>query len=269
MDCEQIETNSIAELYLMENLEPFKKAQFEIHFISCRKCTDLLVEMQDFREALKSVAPEFERDHSKATTVRRAWSRPMAVFVAAVVVIAVLPSVIVLRDNLRLHQQLSQARATQAQSTQPESQPEQNAAPSLPQDRGAEYDPSAGRARDGLPSSPQINTPMIVLNAVRGTPAVHEETNEIDIAPSQWFVLSVELEHKQFEEYRATILTHDRRFFWRSGNLRPDRHDAITIGCAPGFFRAGDYLLVLEGRSKSRSLASVATYPFRIARKTK
>jgi hypothetical protein len=269
MDCEQIESVNIAELYLMDKLESFKRVEFEIHFLSCQRCADLLFEIQDFREALLAAEPRSEPRYSKSAVTRPATSWHNAALVAAaVVVVALFVSVLLLRENFRLRQQLSQAAVVTPAPPNPVPETEQNANLSARQDQGPGHELSPSRRGDQF-SSPQINTPIIVLNAIRGTPASNPETNEIAIGPSQWFVISVELETRRFDEYRATILTHDRRAVWKSGVLRPDRHDAITIGCAPDFFRAGDYLLILEGQPKKETFSPVGTYPFRVVRKKK
>ncbi len=270
MDCEQIESDNIAELYLMGKLESFKKAQFEIHFLGCRECADLLFETLGFREALRAAAPEYDLGRSKDELTRPATSwRKAALVAAAALVVALLPSALLLRDNLRLRQQFSQVEVVTAPLSQPEPQPEQNTGASQPQNQKPEQEPSPDPRANPFPSPTQINTPIIVLTATRGTPASNQGTNEIAVGASQWFVISLELENRKFEQYRATILTPDRRTFWKSGDLRPDRHDAITIGCAPGFFRAGDYLLILEGQPERGSFSTVGTYPFRVVRKKK
>jgi hypothetical protein len=270
MDCEQTESDNLADLYLMGKLDSFKKAQFEIHFLSCQKCSDLVFETQVFCEALRAATAQSEPAYSKATATRPAtlWLKTVLA-AAAAVVIALLLSAVLLFDNFRLRQQLGQEQVFTAQLPQPEPQPEQNSNASAQQNHGSEQGSPPDRRSNSFPPSPQINTPIVALSAIRGMPANNPETNEISISASQWFVISNELENKRLEDYSATILTSDRRTLWKSGDLRPDRHDAITIGCAPGFLRPGNYLLILEGQPKQGSLSAVGTYPFRVVKKIK
>lgn len=262
MDCERVGLNNIADLYVMDKLEPLARAEFEIHFIGCEKCADLVAETQELRKSLRAAAPEFERVRSSAIAPRGAgsWQRA-ALVTAAVIVVALLPTFALWRDNVRLRQQVSEVRV---EDTLPDPQPDRQADTNENQSPAS---PPSGSRREAFPASPQINTPIFVLTGVRD--AASAETNEITLDASEWFVLSLELEDRQFEQYRATILTADRRPFWKSGSLRADRHDAITIGFSSRFFRAGNYLVVLEGRSNEENFAHVATYSFRAARKKK
>ena len=280
MLCEQIKSDNIADLYTMGKLESLKKAQFEIHLIGCQQCTDLLIETQEFRNALRAAAPAFTQSRAKAEPSRPMWLWPRAALAAALL-IALLPAVFLLRDNLRLRRQLSQAENVQATLPPPVSPsispsvspPASPPAPDVVTDAAPSQKTERELASDHPPApfsaSPQANTPIIVLSTVRGLPAGNGESNEVAPTAAQWFVLSLELENRQFETYRATILTSEQRPYWKSNHLKPDRHDAITIGCPPGYFRAGDYLLVLEGCPPNRPPVTVATYPFHIGTKKK
>jgi hypothetical protein len=287
MEHRYIDEQNIADRYLLGNLSADEQIRFEDHLVDCERCLNRLEEIELLRGVLQAVPAE-ERARATHRPQRgfSAWFGQLSMtgqlaLAAGALVLLLSPAVWLMNENSRLRRDLDQANAAAARWQQQLEDARATAAerekqrqpikPELTPPRPpSEPQPQTG---SGTPteisqlSRPQINTPIFVLNAVRGAdPSRPEATNDIVLTRrAAWFVLSLELEGEPtYANYRATIRTVDGRTIWRESGLRPNRYEALTISFDSHFFKPGDYLLTLEGLPAGGQPVIVAHYPFRV-----
>jgi hypothetical protein len=262
MDHRYIDDRNIVDLYVIGKLSPREAARFEIHFINCEQCVRQLDATESMRLALK------EAGVARAARARRpapAWLVNLrgwrsAAVVAALVALALVPSVLLFREVRALRAQLAARDALLA-----EAPPEDRTPPGPAEIIPPATSPAGGREPPRSSQRPQANQPLFVLSAMRGGEA-NANPVVIDRA-SQWVVLSVEIEGEaNYPSYRATLST-DRRTVWRDATLRPNRYRALTIGLPPSFLTAGNYVLTVEGLSAGGAATPVGNYLFSVKKK--
>lgn len=290
MEHRYIDEQNIADRYLLGNLSADEQTRFEDHLVDCERCLNRLEEIELLRGVLQAVPAE-ERGHARHRPQRgfSAWFGQLSMagqlaLVAGALVLLLSPTVWLIKEHSRLRRDLDQAKAAAARRQQQVEETQRAAAerenqrqPVKPESTSprppSEAQPQAGSSTPteiSQLSRPQINTPIFVLNAVRGADPIRPEAaNDIVLTRSSaWFVLSLELEGEPaYANYRATIRTADGRVVWRESGLRPNRYGALTISFHAQFFQAGDYLLTLEGLPAGGEPVVVAHYPFRVIKK--
>ncbi|MEW6208079.1 MAG: hypothetical protein AB1631_06915 [Acidobacteriota bacterium] len=270
MDHRYIDENNIGDLYLMGKLSAHERALFEMHFINCERCVEMLEEISSLRQAIRSDWPQELRETASPpiqAIARPAWPMVVMACLASLLVVAAVISLIQMR---RISREIEETKALLAAQREP-----QNAAETAaPTDRPAtapESSPTERRADSSSKSKNddsrlQINTPVFMLAAERRGEA---DSNEIVTDDSQkWLLISLDLEgDAQYQTYRATI-RREGRFFRHAGDLKPNRYNAITISFRSDALPPGQYLLLLEGVSKTGEIEPVANYPFRALKKS-
>jgi hypothetical protein len=287
MDHRYIDEQNIADRYQLGNLSGEEQTRFEDHLVDCERCLNRLEEIELLRGVLQAVPAE---ERGRASLPPRlgfsAWFGQLSrvgqlALVTGALVLLLSPTAWLIKEHSRLRRDLDQANAAAARWQQQVEETQRAAAerenqrqPIKPESTSprppSEAQPQAGSSTPteiSQLSRPQINTPIFVLNAVRGAdPSRPGAANEIVLTRrAAWFVLSLELEGEPaYANYRATIRTADGRVVWRESGLRPNRYEALTISFDSHFFKPGDYLLTLEGLPAGGQPVAVAHYPFRV-----
>jgi hypothetical protein len=285
-----IEEHNLADHYLLGHLSAEQEAQFEAHLINCPECLDRLELTERFRRGLKLVMPQDaarSRVYAKPGVLGWIVGFPLrwqaVALLAAMVLVAVLPSIFFLREIQRQRHELAQARLALTQR-QPESQPP--AAGPLEQ-RLRELEQQLAEQRQRFESElereqqaraqltdavdrltrPRANIPTFTLSLVRSAdPSQPQPVNNLIIPPSsEWIVLSLEVDGaSEYETYRATLVTADNRRVWRESGLQPTPQETVVISFHSSFFRAGEYRFILEGITPQGRVVPVGRYPFRV-----
>ncbi|MGH9837549.1 MAG: hypothetical protein ACREEM_02065 [Blastocatellia bacterium] len=291
MDHHEIEKHGIAIRYLLGLLPVEERIRFEEHYIDCEACLDRMDLVEDCCQAMQKAAAEKAAPSSVRLPARRpgrlAQLRPRwqtALLLGAVLLLA-LSSLLVLEIR-RLRHELNQVKVAAVRQPAPPPisiKPEpplagagepslQTVAPKSAQTRPQPASPQPSPPhiqRDKEPSplfQPEANTPIFTLSSVRGAESSQAGlVNKIEIPnSSRWIVFSLELDGEpEYQTYRATISTAGGGRVWRESRLRPNHDGALTVSFPAAFFRAGDYLLALEGLTAERQFVAVASYPFR------
>lgn len=264
MDHQEIKERNIAVRYLLGLLPVEERIRFEEHYIDCEACLDRMDMVEDCYQALQQVAAEKATPSSDGLPAwrpwRLAWLRPRwqtALLVGAALLL-VLSSVLVVEIR-RLRQELNTEASRPAQ-TPPQPVSPQPAPTRVQSDKGPDKEP-------GPSLKPEANIPIFALSSVRGVESGRVgPVNKIEIpGSSRWIVFSLELDgDPEYQTYRATISTADGRRVGGESRLRPNHDGSLTVSFPATFFRAGDYLLSLEGLTVERQFAAVASYPFRV-----
>lgn len=256
MDHQEIKERSIAVRYLLGLLPVEERMRFEEHYIDCEACLDRMDLVEDCYQAFQKVAAEKAESSSAdlpAGRLAQLIPRRQTALLLGAFMLLVLSSLSVLEIR-RLRQELNQAKVAAARQPAP---------PPI----SIEPEPSPTHIQPdkepGPTLQPEANTPIFALNSVRGGQA--GLVNRIEFPnSSRWIVFSLELDgDPEYQTYRATISTAAGRRVWSESRLRPNRDGALTVSFPSTFFRAGDYLLTLEGVTAERQFVAVASYPFR------
>lgn len=277
MDHRYIDENNIGDLYLMGKLSAQERALFEMHFINCERCVEILEETNSLRQAIRGNWPQEILQTASPLPVR-AVARPVwrtVVMACVLALLVVVPAIFLTGEMRRLRRELEEAKALYATQREPQTAAEkepstdQKPTPSSAREGSDQREKSAtDSSNNAKPSDSrsQINTPVFVLAAARRGQA---DSNEIVTDESQkWLLISLDLEgDAEQETYRATIQSRGRRF-WRAGDLRPNQYNALTISFRSDSLPSGQYLLTLEGISKTGEMKAIANYPFRVTKKS-
>ena len=259
----------------MEVYPASESAQFELHFIDCEQCLDLIEESRDFHAALRLSIPSKANSmsHNIPLWLSQSRYRVSLAFIFSIFILTQMSiSILLVKQNMRLRNELEAAKKSTALEMQPSANKrgdeESTEATELTnlgmveQNRQRVMNPNSLRKPMSTEQSFQFHIPIFVLTEVSG---IKQVSNEIVINRThQSFALSIPVETATaYKGYRATILTSSAKLIWRSNNLHLDRYGALTLGFESSFFQGGDYLVRLEGISKDGSLSTIATYPVR------
>jgi hypothetical protein len=226
----------------------------------------MLEEIDSLREAIRSEWPqEMPQPAPVQALSRPAW--PMVVM-ASLALLFVVVSAITLIQVRRIGRELEEAKALLAaqREIQPAAEKATPGEATAPAENRTESrrDSSVKSKKDDL--RPQTNTPIFSLAAERRG---ETDSNEVVTDRSKnWLVISLDLEGDTgYQTYRATI-RREGRFFRSADGLKPNRYNSITMSFRSDALPSGQYLLQLEGVSKTGEIEAVANYPFRVSKKS-
>ena len=247
MDHAYIEEHGLIDLYHRGQLPPEEEAGFEEHFVGCSECQERLQMARGFQRGLKAVvAEEVTKAGLLSWLVRRRW-----LAVAALILAAVLPVLGYLagsRETAPLNTEASWRQLYEKERRDAEGLRER-----LEQ---SERQRVAQVPETPAPLSPLVNTPVFLLTAVRG----EDEAASVKVE-SGYFSLAVDAgDDPRFESYRVTITDAQGKRVFREAGLKPNALEALLLTFPAGFFKPGEYRLVLEGGA-----VELGGYSFKIA----
>jgi hypothetical protein len=291
MDHSYIEEFNVADRYLLGKLPAEERARFEEHFVDCPKCLDLLETTESFRGGLQTVAAEEAARSSVyvqagllAHLARLSRGR-QAILLAGAVLLVALPAVLFVVETRRVRGELEQVKLASAELQRQYEVNQQSARRLAEEAQEAEWKSAEQRQRleaelererqERARLADEAKRPgrlysiasVFSLNSVRSAdPTQFAPVNQIFIPQSsQLIVLSPELEpDPEFQSYRAAITTADDRLIWRMDKLQLNPKGEIELGFSARLFKAGDYLLALEGINRQGRYVAIAKYPFRV-----
>ncbi len=274
MDHTYIEERGLIDLYHRGQIPPSEEAEFEEHFVGCRQCQDLLEAARGFQRGLKTMVAE-----DAARTVVQAgllaWAlRRRGLVVALLALIAVLPAVGFLAGVRETREAIATWRDRWEGERKTASDLERRLAESerLHQEQRRELERQIAEARpvDAPPivpaaPSPLVNTPLLLLTAVRG----EADTPVLRAGADGHVSLAVDPgSGSRFDSFRVTVTDASGKLVFRRGGLKPNALEAILVTFPASFFEAGEHTLVLEGLGSDRAGGEVelGAYPFRVDR---
>lgn len=278
MDHPYIEERSVIERYHQGRLSPEEEEAFEAHFVACPACLEELEMARGFRIGLRTLAAE-QAAHLTARVGLAAWLArygrwTQAGLLAALLLAAVaIPSVLLVVVRGHLRSAVAASRAASA-SWQERYEEARSRATSLAErlekserrKPGAEAAPEGGEG--GESGQPLVNTPLILLTALRGGPGKVPPT--VQLAPGEgWISLAIPVDpDPRFVGYRATLTAGSdpggRRLWHRSG-LEPNALAAILVTFPASALPPGDYRLVLAGERAEGGAVELGSFPFRVS----
>lgn len=266
MNHSEIEERQIADLYLRGKLPPEEAASFEEHYLFCQECLDQLEVAESMERGFKRAAAQ---DAATRQIAILAWlsrlgrSRQMAALAVAVLVVAVLPGLLGLREVRQRERDLAAARSALEQER------ERSAAGSRTADAAARLSRELAASRRELDRErqaratadrqlaearrPQTNVPISFLDSVRGEGEPHSVP--LPKTPG-WLVFSLTVDSPFQPSYRAVLRDSKGREVWRGDGLKPDENESLNVSLHSTLFAPGGYSFEVDGRR----------LPFRIVR---
>jgi hypothetical protein len=267
MDHTYIEERGLIDLYHRGQIPPEEEVEFEEHFVACAQCQERLEMARGFQRGLKRVVAQ---DAARAVTqagvmawlLRRRWlAAALLVFlVAALPVLGFLTgswgasdlgrAVVAWKERWESERRSADKLSILLAESEYRRQEER---------RQLEEKLAQVRPQQTPAPSPLVNTPLILLTAVRGEPG---EAPVVQAGKNGYFSLAVDAgDDPRFESYRVTI-TGPRTF--RQAGLKPNALEAILLTFPASFFKPGEYRLTLEGVRPDAAAVELGVYPFRV-----
>jgi type II secretory pathway pseudopilin PulG len=276
MNHTDIEERQIAERYVLGQLPPDEAARFEEHYLSCPECLDRLELAESMERGFKRAAGQ---DAARLAAARQlavvAWlarlgrSRQMAALVMAVLLVAVLPGLIALRQVRERDRELTAVRAVSEQERQ------QAAAASRTASETAKLRADLEASRRDLAREqearttteeqlaaarqPQGNIPILSLDTERGESSAPSHRLRLPRSPG-WIVLAGVVDPPHPPVCRAILRDVGGREVWRGDDLRLD-NDSFSLGLHSSLLAPGDYILTVEAPG---SRTAAGRFPFRV-----
>ena len=280
MNHADIEEREIVDRYVMGKLPAAEAERFEQHYLSCPECLDQLDLAESMQRGFKRAAGE---DVARLAAARQlalvAWlsrlgrSRQMAVMVMALLVVAVLPAGLALREAGERGRELEEARSDLEQEKERSAAGTRQAAETgklreeLERSRSELDREREARARAATELKqarrPQGNVPILALDAQRSAgPAEDVPAVTLPSAPG-WIVLSpfVTTRHPS---YRVILRDANGREIWREDGFRRDDNDALTLALPAELLPPGDYVLAVEGLAPGGRPTPAGRFAFRV-----
>lgn len=282
MDHTYIEEQQIAERYVRGTLPAGEAERFEEHYLSCPECLDRLDLTESMQRGFKRAAGQ---DAARQAAARQlalvAWlarlgrSRQMAVLAMGLLVLAVLPAGLALREIGQRDRELAQARSGLEQERERSAAGSRSAAEveklrselnASRRDLAAEREAHASAVEQLAQSrQPQGNVPILFLDTERGGgPAAGEPTARLRLPPAPgWIVLALVIDPPHQPSYRVILRDSRGRELWRGGDLRLDERGTLSLSLPSSLLAPGDYTLAVEGLASGSRPAAASRFAFR------
>ena len=269
----EIEERQIAELYVMGKLPPEEAAGFEEHYLHCQECLDRLELAESMERGFKRAAGQ---DAARAAATRQlavlAWlsrlgrSRQMAALAMAVLVVAVLPGLLGLREVRERERELDaarsaleererSARAAAETATESDTELERLRAELEARQRELEREQQArASVAEQLDAArqPQANVPLVSLDTERGG---GEPSTRLSLPKTPgWIFFALAIDLPTRPSYGAVLKDEKGRVVWRDEGLQPNERDELTFSLPSTLLAPGDYTVEVAGRR----------FPFRV-----
>jgi hypothetical protein len=280
MDHRTIDAECVAERYVTGRLSPEEAARFEEHYLDCPACCSRIEAAERLERGLRrlaeqaagGIAPE-SRFASWGRSPRLAWAA------AAVLVAALVPAVLELRQVRELRRDLAGSRGELALARAER--------PPLPgADRAAAVErelqatrrdlAAATAARENLAQEiaadrrPQARLPVLPLTPVRGggvSGASGGGPVRTLVLPRRpgWVALWVEPGDDEFPAYRATLLDARGKAVFRESGLALNDLGALLLAFHSTTLAAGSYRLEIDGLPPGGGApVAIARFPLRL-----
>jgi hypothetical protein len=246
MDHSYVEEHQIADRYVMGTLPAEEAERFENHYLSCPECLDSLELAESVQRGFKRMAGQ---DVAKVAAVQQlavvAWlarlgrMRQLGVLLAALLVVAVLPSSLALRSAT----QLAQNRSTLEQERQRSA-----AAGNLKEELARERETRAhAEGQLAQASQPRANDRIVSLGVERGMGFESSPTQRVHLPKDGgWIVLEAPVDSPFQKSYRAVLRDGQGKEVWHGGELQRSERDTLTFSLPPTLLPPGDYSVTIE-----------------------
>jgi anti-sigma factor RsiW len=282
MDHTYIEEHQIADRYVQGALPEAERERFEDHYLSCPECLDRLELAESVQRGFQRMAAQdLERLSAARQLAVVAWltrlgrSRQMAVLLAALLVLAILPMGLRLQGNgghdlelARTRSALEKERQRSAETARSAAETEKKLSAELEANRkeAAGAREAQARVEEQLAQAemPQGNFPILSLNAERGAGSPGEEpTQQVRRPAAGPIILNLAID-LPFPSYRAVLRDRQGREVWRWKDLQLNGSETLTLSVPTRLVSPGDYTLSVEGLAPHGKPAAAGRFTFRV-----
>lgn len=247
----------LIDAYVGGELAGSERAQFEERYLaSSEQRARIAFARQLIEKPDKTPSQVTETDIGWWRRARTAldWRQPIFAAAFAVAVLAIVVSAV-----WRIYRPASPPVPTQAQRTQPATEP---VPATLPPATTAERQPQSGRGTAAVDAIALVLAPGLTRSPGEGGAV-------LAIGPGTKTV-RIQLDHEGegYASYRAVLRTPEGQEVWRQRDVAPLRRGAksVVIIIPAASLRPGDYVVTLSGIPPSGPVEDVADYAFRVVK---
>jgi hypothetical protein len=270
MDHTYLDDHQIPERYLMGRLSPEEREAFEEHTMVCAECRERLGLAAGLRSGFQQTAAAAAaragalRLGLLAALARRLGrSRGMALAFTVLLLVALLPSGLLLRQIRDQQRELARAGHP---APDPRREAElQSARQALADQRlqaAQENERLRGELRQAL--RPQANTPILTLAPERSAPGPRPPAQRIELPRRPgWIVLALDLEAAEHPRYRVRLRGSGGSLLWQGDGFEPDPQGTLTLSLPSTLLPPGDLSVEVDGLPADGKPVRAARFAFR------
>lgn len=282
MDHAEIEERQIVHLYLQGKLSPEEEDRFEEHYLDCPDCLAELQATESLHRGLQGLAA---REATRQVVARAGLLAGAARLLrsrgfwlgAALVLIALLPTVSLWRQVVELETALQQARAARREEPGPPAGLRGEIADLRRELEAARRDhvrelEQAAAARQQLEERlrqsllPRAGTLIAYLSPLRSAGGEELPAARVHLAAeTPEVVLALDLGAAPGARHRVTLhQAGEPTPRWRSGPLPAGADGELTLSLPASFLTPGDYRLEVESLETGATSPEAAVFPFQV-----
>jgi len=248
MNHQEIETQNVAERYVLRTLPPEESARFEEHFVDCPHCQDRLEAVERFRAALKPLAAAGAARAESGQLSRAGWSRPAWLLAASLVLAAGLA--FLFYSRVTLQRELERTRSASL-DWRKRYEAERDTAESL---------------RRPAPPQPLVGPTFYLTTARSAESDTSEPVNRITLPPGlSWVILSFGGKiDPGFRSLRASLKDSSGRVVWEQDALPAISQEPLSVALPSALLRSGVYVIDLQGLSSDGRYLAAGVYRLRV-----
>ncbi|HEY2294441.1 MAG TPA: zf-HC2 domain-containing protein [Thermoanaerobaculia bacterium] len=266
MDHTYIDDHQIPERYLMGRLDPEEREAFEEHTMVCAECLERLELAAGLRSGLQQTAAVAAVGTGLlAALARLGRSRGMALAFTVLLLVALLPSGLLLRQMREQQRLLAAPRPDPRQEAELQSARQALADQRLQTERErGEKDRLQGELSGAL--RPQANTPILALAPERSAPGPRPPTQRIELPRGPgWIVLALDLEAAEYPRYQVRLRGPGGALLWQGDGFEPDPQGTLTLSLPSTLLPPGDLSVEVDGLPANGKPVRAARFAFRAA----
>lgn len=261
MDHTYIDDHQIPERYLMGRLSPEEREAFEEHTMVCAECLERLELAAGLRSGLQQTAAVAAvRTGVLAALARLGRSRRMALAFTVLLLVALLPS------GLLLRQRREQQRLLSAPRPDPRREAELQSARQALADQRLQAAQEKERLQMELSRAlrPQANTPILTLAPERSASGPRPPAQRIELPRGPgWIVLALDLEAAEYPRYQVRLRGPGGSLLWQGDGFEPDPQGTLTLSLPTTLLQPGDLSVEVDGLPAKGKPVRAARFAFR------
>ena len=265
MDHTYIDDHQIAERYLMGRLDPEEREAFEEHTMVCAGCRERLELAAGLRSGLQQTAAlAVVRTGLLAALARLGRSRGVALAFTVLLLVALLPSGLLLRQVREQQREL--ARATRPTPPDPRKEAELQSARQALADQRLQAAQEKERLQGELSRAlrPQANTPILTLAPERSAAGPRPPAPRLELPRGPgWIVLALDLEAAEYPRYQVRLRGPGGTLLWQGDGFEPDPQGTLTLSLPSTLLRPGDLSVEVDGLPANGKPVRAARFAFR------
>lgn len=251
---------SLTDEYVRGFIHGVEKEHFENHFLKSPQHQDDLQFARLLHRYFSAQAATGETAAPPAFPSR--WRFVLELSLACIAIVLIGASVLLLREVTNLRSQTRRLQTERARAEQ--------ALAGQIQDQQRQMQELTQKLTDLQGPSPTNNANMISLTLTPGMERSGGGSHSLTISPQvQWLQLKLNFRDGNYPNYQVQVQTVEGRVVWVRDGLQAsvgNRNKVLDIVVPASLISRGDYLVILNGKTRSGSVDEVATYYLSVVR---